>query len=941
MLRFPRTISPLLWCWLLASPGACGSDDTPLPAPDAGPPPPPASPPEIVRFLPSVALVVQSSTVSLSWEVQDADTVVLSSDALGWRVADLPSEGSAFSPPLEANTRFSLFAEGPGGTTVESVEVAVQIIPEPARIDRFEAFPERFDGPGTEVSLTWRATGALTLLANDVPVPEFPAEEALFWQTFVSGPTRFVLLAVSADGSSDRREVFVRRSGQELEPNDERNNAGFLDVNGSAVGTITAQDVDWYTFEVSAGASVGATVTNGSLGCDFDSQLELWGPDPDRPGQIRFLALADDDPLGRVCAILDPRLEPAATELPAGRYYLTVRGFDAGQAGPYQLDVSVSEPGCGNGIVEVTRNETCDDGGLLDGDGCSSICTAEVVATWSGPDLDETTGIRPGPTVQTFALAELTRDGALYAEARDSNGACPNGLRIELLDTARSSGGGLAVIDDGFRWPCGTLSGRPLSAGRYLLRVLAPVETDATLRVRLADRGCGDFILDEGESCDDGNRSSGDGCSATCEIGPVGTATAGAGSVAVVLPDQGPRLVTADVTQLGASLTASVSGPTADIALSLYNAGFQRLGEAAPGAPLALGQTTFADDLAPGRYYVGLRRVEPGSEAARVEIKEVGPSCPDGALQRMVGEQCDDGGSSPEDGCSPSCRFEINGSNILVPGVTADRLAAVPGPGDLYFSVISSTVTALNFRVGHPTVNVCDTVATTDLTATVLTSELEPYVFDDGGPMGCPNVGGLRLDTGQWYLRVSAPSGFGLDPVDVLVSSVAGRCGDFGLDANEACDDGNPTIGDGCNTRCQLDGGGRFLLETEVNDSRRQALDLGIEVGRGSVEVAGAIRLGDVDYYAFDVGRWQETLLEATTSEASSLCRIDTRLRVLDAQGQLLADNDDDPARPGAGCSRVLLNGPNRLFEGRYYLEVSAGSGARDVPVYVLEVELR
>ncbi len=34
---------------------------------------------------------------------------------------------------------------------------------------------------------------------------------------------------------------------------------------------------------------------------------------------------------------------------------------------------------CGNGIVEPDNGEQCDDGNTMDGDGCSSICTYEII----------------------------------------------------------------------------------------------------------------------------------------------------------------------------------------------------------------------------------------------------------------------------------------------------------------------------------------------------------------------------------------------------------------------------------------------------------------------------------------------------------------------------------------------------------------------------------
>jgi cysteine-rich repeat protein len=36
-------------------------------------------------------------------------------------------------------------------------------------------------------------------------------------------------------------------------------------------------------------------------------------------------------------------------------------------------------PFCGNGVLDTADGETCDDGNLISGDGCSSFCTIETL----------------------------------------------------------------------------------------------------------------------------------------------------------------------------------------------------------------------------------------------------------------------------------------------------------------------------------------------------------------------------------------------------------------------------------------------------------------------------------------------------------------------------------------------------------------------------------
>ncbi|MDB5218280.1 MAG: Multiple EGF-like-domain protein 3 precursor, partial [Myxococcaceae bacterium] len=59
-------------------------------------------------------------------------------------------------------------------------------------------------------------------------------------------------------------------------------------------------------------------------------------------------------------------------------YYLIVDGAGATDKGAFTMLVTVSPPGCGDGLVAGV--EQCDDGNSVAGDGCSSTCTFEPLA---------------------------------------------------------------------------------------------------------------------------------------------------------------------------------------------------------------------------------------------------------------------------------------------------------------------------------------------------------------------------------------------------------------------------------------------------------------------------------------------------------------------------------------------------------------------------------
>lgn len=106
------------------------------------------------------------------------------------------------------------------------------------------------------------------------------------------------------------------------------------------------------------------------------------------------------------------------------------------------------EPSCGNGIIDA--GEQCDDGSIFSGDGCSATCTVETGWACTGS---------PSNCVL----------------------ACGNGV----IDAGETCDDGNRIDNDGCSSSC-----------------------DVEL--------CGNNVLDLGEVCDDGNRQGADGCSSDC-----------------------------------------------------------------------------------------------------------------------------------------------------------------------------------------------------------------------------------------------------------------------------------------------------------------------------------------------------------------------------------------------------------------------------------------
>jgi fibro-slime domain-containing protein len=145
---------------------------------------------------------------------------------------------------------------------------------------------------------------------------------------------------------------------------------------------------------------------------------------------------------------------------------------------------------------------------------------------------------------------------------------------------------------------------------------------------------CGNGVIDQGETCDDGNKNAGDGCSMICQV-PAGWTCTGQPS------------------------KCNMAGVCGD--------GILGASEACDDMNTTSGDGCSAD----------CKTVESGYEC-RVPGRKCVPACGDGKI--IGGEQCDDGNTTADDGCSPTCVVEPGAScdNTVMPSKCT---AAVCGNG--------------------------------------------------------------------------------------------------------------------------------------------------------------------------------------------------------------------------------------------------------------------
>lgn len=302
-------------------------------------------------------------------------------------------------------------------------------------------------------------------------------------------------------------------------------------------------------------------------------------------------------------------------------------GADTGTSG--DLDGTVA--GCGDGMR--TRDEVCDDGNRVDGDGCSADCQSdetcgnetldvavgELCDDGNTSDGDECRGDCRSDYRCGNGVLDSTTEGAPVDEACDDGNTVNGDGCSASCDSDESCGNGIVdlgageVCDDG-----NTTDGDDCSADC----------STSTL--------CGNGTLDAAEECDDGNLTDGDGCSASCLTERCGNGRVDAGEEC----DDG-NIEDTDGCTVACSFTCRVDGDCGDG--DICNGAEVCTDGASTASRCAAAPAPAPDGTACGSALICLA----GSCAAS--------ACGDGFVD--TSEDCDDGNTAADDGCENDCTF--------------------------------------------------------------------------------------------------------------------------------------------------------------------------------------------------------------------------------------------------------------------------------------------
>ena len=425
---------------------------------------------------------------------------------------------------------------------------------------------------------------------------------------------------------------------------------------------------------------------------------------------------------------------------------------------------------------------------------------------------------------------------------------------------------------------------------------------------------CGNNVLDDGEQCDDGNTSNGDGCSSTCTVSssdvhthdPSGASTQSSSfsltnnsrltrsNVRVDLnsANLGEYYIAADVmvTNVSGSTSQCVDSksylsstytPSTIIKLYTFNGGTNTAITSAYWDtdrdvctalnPSELGE---ASKVTSGSDY-WLEVVEEGydnyfSDYSLVVSTMPADVCGNGVVETYgnIIELCDDGNTASGDGCNSSCVWEVT---QVVDG-TANSADISQDISVTFNSLQDRKVIQLNVAGGQSIsalagVNVSSSTCELDTKLELMNSAYEIFLSDEShGTGSCAQIfnnGGASgvywdyvsddLPAGTYYFVVSAESGSTF-PVttNVNIGITATSCGNGVLEANagEECDSGVPA-GDPANgCSSTCQVSAPIVSETEPNDSRSNATPTGLS-GVGNVIATGVTSEKAQDYFSF------------------------------------------------------------------------------------------
>ncbi|MEE9296555.1 MAG: DUF4215 domain-containing protein [Phycisphaerae bacterium] len=183
-------------------------------------------------------------------------------------------------------------------------------------------------------------------------------------------------------------------------------------------------------------------------------------------------------------------------------------------------DCDCTPAACGDGTLNVTAGEQCDDGGTASGDGCDATCQDEfcgdnIVNDSPNEECDDGATVG-GDGCDENCINEICGNGVVQTAAGEAcdDGNTANGDGCSLICTVET---GWECVDNVS--VCTEICGDGQTVGAEECDDTNTVNGDGCDN-NCTVTACGNGIVTAGEECDDGNTVSGDRCDASCVLPP-------------------------------------------------------------------------------------------------------------------------------------------------------------------------------------------------------------------------------------------------------------------------------------------------------------------------------------------------------------------------------------------------------------------------------------